>query len=327
MEKFNFLLVAASLVSIFIAAIIIFEELFKVYRIRSYSNKGINTESKNKSSNLVNWIFRNGIPVFRKLSKTCLSKFNILQRNISEATNLLRDKNIETNEISLLSIIIAVSIFVLIFCSILFWSPFAGLAMCGCLISVFVLFVKNSLEKKEKAIRNQIPETLRFMSSCFKAGYTIFQTFTEITKGSKGDIKALFKKSCNVLQTGGSVSKSLEVLKKSTKVPELSFIALALDVQHQTGGNMQPVLDSAKDMAENKIELLRMLDVKTAQAKLSARIVIVLPFALLAIFSIVSPGFLNPFFESAMGIFIFVIATLMQAAGIIIVKNMLKISV
>ena len=165
------------------------------------------------------------------------------------------------------------------------------------------------------------------MSTCFGAGYTIFQTFSHISLESQGSIKSLFSKCTNILQTGGSVSSSLNCLKDVKDVPELSFLAVALDVQHQTGGSMKPVIESAKDMVENKLELMRMLQVQTAQAKLSARIVMILPFALIAIFSIVSPGFLTPFFTSFFGVFLLLIACLMQAAGIILVKKMLNVEI
>lgn len=183
------------------------------------------------------------------------------------------------------------------------------------------------IEKRILNLRNSVPDTLRSMSTCFGAGYTIFQTFSHISNESSGAIKNLFGRCTHILQTGGSVSSSLDYLKNFDEVPELGFLAVALDVQHQTGGSIKPVIESAKDMVENKLELMRMLQVQTAQAKLSARIVMILPFALIAIFSIISPGFLTPFFTSVFGFILLLIACLMQAGGIILVKKMLNVEI
>ena len=137
----------------------------------------------------------------------------------------------------------------------------------------------------------------------------------------------MFRKSTQIMQTGGSVSDALNYLKNSESGAELSFLAVALDVQHQTGGSMKPVIDSARDMVENKLELMRLLHVQTAQAKLSARIVMILPFALIAIFSIISPGFLLPFFSSFLGFILLIIACILQFAGFILVKKILNINI
>ena len=243
------------------------------------------------------------------------------------AVNLLDDKGIKATECTVCSVIIFFMIIFAVAFSVIFSSIVAGLAIVLCFGVCLASFIRSSLDKKMTNIRNSIPDTLRSMSSCFGAGYTVFQTFDQISKESKGSIKKLFLKSSHILQTGGSVSQSLLVLKKAKEAPELSFVAVALDVQHQTGGSMKPVIESAKDMVESKLELMRMLQVQTAQAKLSSRIVIIMPFALIAIFSIVSPGFLNPFFSSFLGFFMLAIAILMETAGIIIVKKMLNIKI
>ena len=108
---------------------------------------------------------------------------------------------------------------------------------------------------------------------------------------------------------------------------ELAFVAVALDVQHQASGSMKQVLDAARDTVQSEIELRRALRVQTAQAKLSARVVSVLPFVLIAVFSLVSEGFLDPFFASPMGMALLAIALGMQAAGIVAVRRMLAVEV
>ena len=90
---------------------------------------------------------------------------------------------------------------------------------------------------------------------------------------------------------------------------------------------MKRVLDAASGSVESQIELRRSLRVQTAQAKLSARVVSVMPFVLIALFSLVSDGFLEPFFESALGLATLALALGMQAAGIAMVRRMLKVEV
>ena len=73
------------------------------------------------------------------------------------------------------------------------------------------------------------------------------------------------------------------------------------------------------------LALRRSLRVQTAQAKLSARVVAIMPFLLVAAFSLASPDFLSPFFASPLGIGLLTLAIVMQVAGIILVRRALAV--
>lgn len=270
---------------------------------------------------------RNGVSFLKKPSEFVLKRSKSTENFVNNLVLIFNERNIKSNSTSVTSTLIFLILFFGIFASVIFTSPIAGLALILCFIVCLISYVKATLDKRMTNLRNSIPDMLRSMSVCFGAGYTIYQTFSQISVETKGLLKKLFRRSTQILQTGGSVSDALYFLKNSESGEELSFLAVALDVQHQTGGSMKPVIDSARDMVENKLELMRLLQVQTAQAKLSARIVMILPFALIAIFSIVSPGFLLPFFSSFLGIVLFLIACIMQFSGFILVKKILNINI
>ncbi len=270
---------------------------------------------------------RNGVTFLKKPSSYILLRSKSVSNFANNFVLILNENNIKSDATSVTSALIFLLLFLGIVASIIFTSPIAGLAIILCFVVCLISYVKASLDKRMTNLRNSIPDMLRSMSVCFGAGYTIYQTFSQISIETRGLLKKLFRRSTQILQTGGSVSEALYFLKNSESGEELSFLAVALDVQHQTGGSMKPVIDSARDMVENKLELMRLLHVQTAQAKLSARIVMILPFALIAIFSIVSPGFLLPFFSSFLGIVLLLIACIMQFAGFILVKKILNINI
>ena len=90
---------------------------------------------------------------------------------------------------------------------------------------------------------------------------------------------------------------------------------------------MAQVLNAARETVESELALERSLRVQTAQAKLSARIVTVMPFLLIALFSLASNDFLAPFFTSIAGMAMLALAFSMQVAGFLLVRHMLKVEV
>lgn len=264
------------------------------------------------------------------LKKPCaylLSHISVLDKLMTDFVYMLECKNVSSDKVSALSATVVLSFGAGLIVGLLFASVIAGFAVVLLLAVIFVTTLKSFIDKRNDELRDSVPDALRSMGSCFQSGYTLLQTFEFLAKESEGEIKFLFEKCSNILKTGGTIPEALEQLKGNESAPELAFVAVALDVQHQSGGSMGPVIDAARDMVESRLDLLQKLKVQTAQAKLSARVVTILPFALIACFSIISPNFLAPFFSSVLGIVVLCVAAIMQIAGVICVRKMLDVKV
>ena len=260
-------------------------------------------------SSRVAWLLRNGVGWTRPVTRALLGN-RALAALMREAVGVVDARGLMTTEESLLSVWIAAMV---------------GAGMCACACAV--VWLRTVQDKRRDALREGIPDALRSMAVCFQAGLSLLQTFQQVASEVQGPLGTLFARAAHQLETGEGAGRALEVLRRGSSVAELAFVAVALDVQHQAGGSMKQVLDAARDTVQSEIELRRALRVQTAQAKLSARVVSVLPFVLIAVFSLVSEGFLDPFFASPMGMALLAIALGMQAAGIVAVRRMLAVEV
>ena len=200
-----------------------------------------------------------------------------------------------------------------------------GFFASACCIVLSGMMISHAHEAYDDALRNAIPDALRSMGVCSFAGLSLLQTFNQVACEIEEPLKSLFLHAAHDLEAGRTSSETLEAFRKNSLISELAFIAVALDVQHKTGGSMQQVLDAACGTVENELELKRSLKVQTAQAKLSARIVSIMPFALVMIFSFISPDFLRPFFTSFAGYALLGLAVFMQVSGILMVRRMLSV--
>ncbi|MEC4273135.1 type II secretion system F family protein [Adlercreutzia sp. R25] len=237
----------------------------------------------------------------------------------------LEQRGIGTSPDALISLVLAALVTVAVLGCLIVGSPVFGAAVAGCALVVLCAAVRSDVERREAALRDEIPDALRSLGVCFKAGLSLAQTLRQTASEMKGPLGGLFLSSALVLDAGGTTSESLALFRQRTDVPELAFVAVALNVQHRSGGSLSAVLDAARQSVESEIELARSLKVQTAQAQLSARIVTAMPFVLIALFSLLSPGFLSPFFESVAGMALLGAALLMQAAGVVIVHRMLDV--
>lgn len=273
---------------------------------------------------LAKFHIENGIECFVPLSRKLLNNAQIA-RFVKKAVGVLNLKGLKVTEQSLLSSSIAVLLLLYVVTLLLTRSFVAAGAVALCVLAATITGIGSVSDRLQNEFREEIPVVLELMTTCFGAGLTLLQTFQQIAHEVGGQLGKVFAQGAHVLETGGSVSSALDLLRKRSDITELTFVVAALEVQHQNGGALTSVLSTAAESIKNELALKRTLRVQTAQAKLSARVVIVMPFVLIAIFSLVSPNFMTPFFSSVAGYFLLAIAILMEAAGIVLVRRSLAI--
>lgn len=204
-------------------------------------------------------------------------------------------------------------------------SPVFGVMAPVCLLMGLGMAARQGRERQREAMREEVPDVLHAMSSCFHAGYSLVQAFHHIAQETSGPLHRLFVRAESDLATGHTASEALRRMREESDLPELAFVTAALEIQHQTGGSLQQIIDSACESVEGQLALRRSLRVQTAQARLSMRVVTVMPFVLIALFSLISPEFLSPFFESPLGLAVLAFALGMQGAGVLCVRKMLDV--
>lgn len=275
-------------------------------------------------ANVMTWRLRNGYGFVMPVS-SCLLRIGRVKAFARGLVNACADRGLATTEHAVLSVVVVSVSVASAAIGLVTGSAVGALACAACAVCVLAIVVNGSQDKRNEAVRDAVPDAIESMTSCFESGFTLLQTFRQVADDVKGPLSATFSRSVHILEMGGSAEQALAELKEGSHASELAFVAVALDVQHQSGGAMRQVLDAAADTVKGELALRRSLRVQTAQAKLSARVVAVMPFILVAAFSLATPDFLLPFFSSALGYGLLSLAIVMQVAGIMLVRRALAV--
>lgn len=277
-------------------------------------------------SGKIAWRLRNGFRCVLPVADVLLKNVR-LRRFFSDVVALCAERQYRTSERTLMSVVMTVSAGLTVALAFVLGNVVTSVVVVVCCLVLLGVSVNAARDRRSDAIRESVPDILRSMGVCFEAGFTLLQTFRQIGQETRGPLKAPFMRAAHVLETGQGASEALAELRQGSAVGELAFVVVALDVQHQAGGSLRQVLDAARDTVEGELALKRSLRVQTAQAKLSARVVSVMPLVLVALFSVVSEGFLTPFFASPAGYALLALAVGMQLAGIALVRRVLSVEV
>lgn len=313
--------IAASIVLAFTAAAAAGWAACQAVRRPAYAQVG-----KAPSQGRLAWLVRNGIAPLRAPARWLLG-LAPLNAQVARVRVLVEERVGMASDEALASIGLAAALALFAASTLVSWSVPCGLAVVAVACIAGTMRMRSAEAKRATAVLDAVPDALRAMGTCFQAGLTLMQTFRQVAAQTEGPLAKLFNRAAHRLETGQSAQQALATFRQSDAAGELAFVSVALDVQHQAGGSMKQVLDAACETVEGELALKRALRVQTAQAKLSAQVVTVLPFALIAVFSLVSEGFLQPFFSSFAGVLLLSVALVMQAAGILLVRRMLSVEV
>ncbi len=276
------------------------------------------------AKNLVFWRLRNGYAPLVPAA-VALMKIARVRKFAQELGALCARRGRPSSPQAVLSVVIAATLCLAAISAAVTGGPVGAVAVPACCVALLAVFVGNERDKRQEAVRDAVPAALESMSACFGSGFTLLQTFRQVADDVPDPLGATFARSAHILEMGGSAESALSVLRDGAHASELAFVAVALDVQHQSGGAMRQVLDAATDTVKGELALRRSLRVQTAQAKLSARVVAIMPFILVAAFSLASPDFLSPFFSGPIGYALLMLAIVMQVAGIFLVRRALAV--
>ena len=206
-------------------------------------------------------------------------------------------------------------------------SVLVGLALAIGASIILAYVLERQAEHDTDQAREAVPNALRSMETCFRAGLSLEQTFEQLANEFEGSLGEAFRRASQELKVGVSADQALSKMGTSQNISELAFVSVALSVQHDTGGSMHQVLAAARDSIERDLKTRRSLKVKTAQAKLSAQVVTAMPFVLVIVLSLLTEDFLAPFFSSVLGFALLLAALVMQGAGVLVVRRMLDVKV
>lgn len=175
-------------------------------------------------------------------------------------------------------------------------------------------------QRRQEDLCRCIPDALQSMCVTLDAGGSVSKALHHAAQSCGEPLATELKQVEWDLQAGRSFSEAMELLRQRTGGTELAYLAVAMEVQHRSGGSLGRILRSVTAMVRSRANLASELTTKTAQAQLSARIVALMPVLLLAVLSLLSPGYLSAFFESPLGAVLLVLAVLLEVIGIFLVR-------
>lgn len=196
-----------------------------------------------------------------------------------------------------------------------------GLAM-GLLPVLHLIMLK---QKRIQKFQKQLPEGLELISRALKAGHAFTSGMKLAADQFNDPLGPEFEETLDEINFGVSVPGALRNLARRIDCREIKYFVVAVILQRETGGNLAEIIESLAYLIREKFKLMGKVEALTAEGKMSAVILVLLPFFIIAYLRIVNGEYLGLLFSEPMGRMMLAGAGGMMAAGIVVIRKMIKI--
>ena len=196
--------------------------------------------------------------------------------------------------------------------------------LCGSFPFLYLLILK---QKRTEKFKKQLPEALDLMSRALKAGHAFTNGLKLAADEFNDPLGPEFAEVLDEINFGISVANALRNLAKRVECPEIKYFVVGVILQRETGGNLAELMGILAFLIREKFKFHGKVRTLSAEGRLSAFILIALPFGIAGWMWFSNPKYLDPLLTDPIGKIMIIGAAIMMVFGIIVMKKIVAIEV
>ena len=196
----------------------------------------------------------------------------------------------DRNTFVLASFALAVFYFLVFSISLGFGIVAVILAILSAAASVF-LFLASVRRKRIARFTEQLPDAIEVIVRGVKVGYPFTSAITLVAREMPDPIGSEFGMTADETTFGLDVQTSLENLYRRVGQEDLLFLIIAISIQVQTGGKLADILGRLARLIRQRATLRLKVRSLSAEGRLSAIFLSLMPFVLVGVISLISPTY------------------------------------
>jgi tight adherence protein B len=173
----------------------------------------------------------------------------------------------------------------------------------------------------------QLPEAIDLISRALRAGHAVISAIEIVSEETSEPLASEFRGVFDEQNLGLPIREALVNLVSRVPTDDVRFLATAILVQKETGGNLAEILDKAASVMRERLRLKGQLRVYTAQGRLTGWFLSFLPFFVFAVISFVNHDYERQLWTSPIGVRLIYGALILMALGVYTIRKIINIKV
>jgi tight adherence protein B len=189
------------------------------------------------------------------------------------------------------------------------------------------LLLRSALTRREEKLREQLPDVLTILASSLRAGHSFLQSLDTVAKEISPPAASEFQRVVAEIRLGRPAEDALEALAERVGSSDFKWAVLAVNIQREVGGNLAEILDNVADTLRERAMLRRQIRVLTAEGRLSAWVLALLPLGIALYITAVNPEYIGTLVTETIGLIMLVGSLVLLVAGVLWMRKIVNIDV
>lgn len=196
-------------------------------------------------------------------------------------------------------------------------------AAIGILLPVFHL--RLLAQRRMAMFAGDLPGALDLIVRGIRAGLPLIECLKLTASEWREPLRSEFFQVINDMGVGLNIKDAIARFSERVPLQEARLFAIVIAIQSQSGGNLSEVLANLANLLRERSKLEAKIRAMTSEARTSAWIIGSIPILLIGAVSLLSPGFLDPLFDTSKGHLVLAASGWWMATGIVVMKSMMRI--
>lgn len=200
-----------------------------------------------------------------------------------------------------------------------------GLAVC--LPCLPLLLIWRQRQARLIKLEQQLPEAADFFARALCAGHSFANVMQMVGEEMPEPIAGEFKFAYEEINYGVPMNEALHNLALRVPLTDLRYLVIAVLIQRESGGNLAEVLGNISRLIRARLRLLAQVRVMSAEGRMSAWILGLLPLGVLALMVLTNPAYVRVLWTDPVGIRLMWYALGMALLGVLWMRKLIRIRV
>lgn len=204
-------------------------------------------------------------------------------------------------------------------------NAFLGLLLAVLVPLVFWLVLVSRTSRRRSAFSEQLGEVLQTLAASLRAGTSLPQAMQVVATEGDEPSRSEFTRVGNELRVGRPMSDTLEAVAARMQSQDFSWVAQAIAINREVGGNLADVLDGVAGTMRERAALRRQVDALSAEGRMSGWVLMALPIGVFLLVYVMNPTYFAPLLGTPIGWLLIAAAVVLMIIGGIWLNAMTKV--
>lgn len=153
------------------------------------------------------------------------------------------------------------------------------------------MWINNKAKKRLAMIEEQLPDAVELMVRSLRVGHPFSSAISIVSKEIKDPLATEFGVIADESSYGRDIGEALKSMAERLDMQDLRFLAVAVAIQQQSGGNLAEILEGLAKVIRARFRLFRRVKAITAEAQWSGKFLSGFPVAALIVIQVTDPNY------------------------------------